>query len=45
MAHRFEWLYGLIVPVIVLIVTVAAARAEQRRNRRSIRVNGREVEY
>ena len=43
MTHRWEWLYGLIVPVIVVVVTVLQARAETRRDRRSIRVNGREV--
>jgi len=41
MTHRFEWAYGLIVPVIMVVVTVWAAAREQRRKRDTIRINGR----
>jgi len=40
--HRLDWLYGLIVPGIVLVVTVIAATRDWRRTRGTIRVNGRE---
>ena len=44
MSNRFEWVYGLIVPVIVVIVTAWRIRADARESRRTIRVNGREVD-